>query len=45
MEGDIEDYRARDGTSTPLVSSRTHAQPEEEDPMDEGAKAEDEGED
>jgi hypothetical protein len=27
-------------TSTPLVSSRTHAQLEEEDPVDEGAEAE-----
>jgi hypothetical protein len=39
-EGYIEDYRARDGSSTSLVSSRPHTQPEEEDPMDEDAKVE-----
>jgi hypothetical protein len=37
----IEDYHAQDNSSTSLVSSRPHTQPEEEDPMDEGA--EDEG--
>jgi hypothetical protein len=36
---DVENHCARDGTTTPLVSSRTHAQPEEEDPVDAGAKA------
>jgi hypothetical protein len=40
-EGYIEDYRTCDGSSTSLVSSRPHVQPEEEDPADEGA--EDEG--
>jgi hypothetical protein len=40
IEGDVEDYRARDSSSTSLVSSRPHAQPEEEDQMDEGAKDE-----
>jgi hypothetical protein len=39
-EGYIEDYHARDGSSTSLVSSRPHTQPEEEDPVDEGAKVE-----
>jgi hypothetical protein len=37
----VEDYRTRDNTSTSLVSSRSHAQPEEEDLADEGT--EDEG--
>jgi hypothetical protein len=37
---DIEEHHARDGTSTSLVSSRTHAQLEKVDPMDEGAEAE-----
>jgi hypothetical protein len=37
-EGYIEDYRAQDDSSTSLVSSRPHAQPEEEDPADEGIK-------
>jgi hypothetical protein len=36
----FEDYRARDGSGTSLVSSRPHAQPEEQDPTDEGAKDE-----
>jgi hypothetical protein len=40
-EGDVEDYHARDGSSTSLVSSRPHVQLEEKDPADEGA--EDEG--
>jgi hypothetical protein len=35
------DYRARDGSNTSLVSSRTHTQPEEDDLTDEDA--EDEG--
>jgi hypothetical protein len=35
------DYRARDGSNTSLVSSRTHTQPEEDDLMDEDT--EDEG--
>jgi hypothetical protein len=30
--------RAWDGSSTSLVSFRPHAQPEEEDPVDEGTK-------
>jgi hypothetical protein len=37
-EEDLEDYHARDGTDTSLVSSRTHTQPKEEDPTDEGAE-------
>jgi hypothetical protein len=41
IEGDAEDYRARGSSGTSLVSSRPHAQSEEEDPMDEDA--EDEG--
>jgi hypothetical protein len=41
-EGDVEDHCAWDGSDTSLVSSRTHAQPEEEDPANEGTK--DEGE-
>jgi hypothetical protein len=39
-EGCIEDYRAWDGSTTSLVSSRPHVQLEEEDPMDEGTKDE-----
>jgi hypothetical protein len=39
-EEDIEDYYTRDSTNTPLLSFRTHAQPEEEDPADEGAEVE-----
>jgi hypothetical protein len=34
------DYHARVSTGTLLVSSRTHTQPEEEDPRDEGTEAE-----
>jgi hypothetical protein len=34
-EEDVEDYRARDGSSTSLVSSKPHAQLEEEDLTDE----------
>jgi hypothetical protein len=34
------DYCAWDSTSIPLVSSMTHAQPEEEDPTDEGIEVE-----
>jgi hypothetical protein len=41
IEEYIEDYRTQDGSSTSLVSSRPHAQLEEEDPVDKGA--EDEG--
>jgi hypothetical protein len=41
IEAYVEDYRAWDGFSTSLVSSRPHDQPEEEDPADEGT--EDEG--
>jgi hypothetical protein len=33
----FEDHFAQDGSSTSLVSSRPHTQPEEEDPADEGA--------
>jgi hypothetical protein len=36
----LEYYCARDGSSTSLVSSRPHVQPEEEDPADEGTKDE-----
>jgi hypothetical protein len=36
----FEDYHARDGSGISLVSSRPHAQPEEEDPVDEGAEVE-----
>jgi hypothetical protein len=39
-EADVEDHHALDGSNTSLVSSRTNAQPEEEDPMDEGAENE-----
>jgi hypothetical protein len=39
-DGGFEDYRTRDNSSASLVSSRTHAQPEEEDPTDEDAKEE-----
>jgi hypothetical protein len=35
----FEDYRAQDGTSTSLVSFRTHNHPEEKDLVDEGTKA------
>jgi hypothetical protein len=38
-EEGFEDYCAQDGTNTLLMSSRTHAQPEEEDPIDEGIEA------
>jgi hypothetical protein len=41
IEGDAEDYRAWDGSSTSLVSSRPHIQLEEENPTDEST--EDEG--
>jgi hypothetical protein len=40
IEEGFQDHRAQDDNSTSLVSSRTHVQPEEEDPVDEGAKAE-----
>jgi hypothetical protein len=36
----LEYYCTQDGSSTSLVSSRPHAQPEEEDLVDEGAKYE-----
>jgi hypothetical protein len=39
-EANVEDYRTRDSSSSSLVSSRTHTQSEEEDPMDESAKVE-----
>jgi hypothetical protein len=40
VERGFEDYRARNSTGTSLVSSRTHGQPKDEDPVVEGAKAE-----
>jgi hypothetical protein len=40
IEEDFMDYHARVSTDTLLVSSRTHTQPEEEDPRDEGTEAE-----
>jgi hypothetical protein len=40
-EEGLEDHRAQDGSNTSLVSSRSHTQLKEEDPIDEGA--EDEG--
>jgi hypothetical protein len=40
IEEDFEDHRAWDGTNTSLVSTWTHAQPEEEDSEDESAEAE-----
>jgi hypothetical protein len=40
IEANVEDYHARDNSSSSLESSMTHAQPEEEDPMDESAKVE-----
>jgi hypothetical protein len=36
----FEDYRARDGSDTSLVSSKPHAQLEEEYQVDQGADAE-----
>jgi hypothetical protein len=42
-EGDAKDYRTRDGSDTSLVSFGTHAQSEEEDPANEGAKDEGRG--
>jgi hypothetical protein len=39
-EANVEDYRARDSSSSSLVSSRTHAQLGEEDPTYESAKVE-----
>jgi hypothetical protein len=39
-EEDVEDYYVRNSTNNPLVFSRTHAQLEEEDPVDEGAEVE-----
>jgi hypothetical protein len=39
-EEDVEDYYTWDNTNTSLVSSRTHAQPKEEDPMNESAEVE-----
>jgi hypothetical protein len=36
----IEDYCTRDGSDTSLVSSKPHAQLEEEDPADESTKDE-----
>jgi hypothetical protein len=39
-KGDIKDHRAQDSSDTSLVSSRIHAQSEEENPMDEGTKDE-----
>jgi hypothetical protein len=40
IEANVGDYHARGGSSSSLVSSRTHASPEEEDTTDEGAEAE-----
>jgi hypothetical protein len=40
IEANVEDYHTRDSSSSSLVSSRTHTQPEEEDPMDESAEDE-----
>jgi hypothetical protein len=37
-EATVKDYHTRDSSSTSLVSSRSHAQPEEEDPMVEGTE-------
>jgi hypothetical protein len=39
-EGGFEEYRTRDSTGSSLVSFVTHAQLEEEDPMDEGTEVE-----
>jgi hypothetical protein len=43
VEEGFKDHRARDGSSTSLVSSKPHTQLEEEDPSDEGAKDEGRG--
>jgi hypothetical protein len=40
IEANVDDYHARDDSSSSLVSSRTHAQLEEEDPMDESTEVE-----
>jgi hypothetical protein len=40
IEAKVEDYHARDSSNSSLVSSRTHASSEEEDPIDEGVEAE-----
>jgi hypothetical protein len=42
-EADVEDHHARDGSNISLVSSKHHAQPEEEDPADEGVENEGRG--
>jgi hypothetical protein len=39
-EANIEDYHAWDSSSSSLVSSRTHPQAEEEDPMDKSTEVE-----
>jgi hypothetical protein len=39
-EEGLEDYCARDSSNTSFVSSRTHTQPEKEDPADQGVEAE-----
>jgi hypothetical protein len=39
-EGGFKDYHAQNNTITSLVSSRTHAQLEEEDPAVESAEVE-----
>jgi hypothetical protein len=36
IEVGVEDHCTRDGSSAPLVSSRPHTSPEEEDPVDDG---------
>jgi hypothetical protein len=40
LEATVEDYCARDSSSSLFVSSRTHAQPKEEDPMNESTEVE-----
>jgi hypothetical protein len=43
VEEGFEDHHTQDGSSTSLVSSRSHTQPEEEDPVNEGTKNEGRG--
>jgi hypothetical protein len=40
IEANVEDYHSRDSSGSSYVCFRTHALPEEEDPMDESAEAE-----
>jgi hypothetical protein len=42
-EEGFKDHRAQEGSSTSLVSSRRHTQPEEEDSTNEGTKDEGRG--